>query len=217
MATSVVVVAVADEPHGAREVVIEVLAPPGQPGQPIEDGEVAGVSLDIDRVRCDVPLERWGLATTPEAVMTRAALRRTRRARIGRVDLGGREEPLEVAQPVASIASWIDPVVAQPTRIAPGPDRVRVHAEQACRLGHGKGRVGRSGGKCGRHGSWRKCELGPSSLPFSQFLPIVRWSRPPVQGSGAATARELDVRERAERRDEADRRRRPGSRTPDRP
>ena len=34
------------------------------------------------------------------------------------------------------------------------------------------------GRKGGRHGSMRKCEVDLPSLPISQFLPIVRWSRP---------------------------------------
>ena len=63
------------------------------------------------------------------------------RGRALRTDLRGREEALEISKSVPSIAPRVDPVVAQPARVAPGPDRVGMHAKQAGRLGDGKGRV----------------------------------------------------------------------------
>ena len=70
--------------------------------------------------------------------------------------LGGGEEPLEVAQPVAPVAARVDPVVAKPAGVAPGPDRVRVHAEEASGLRHGEGRVDRAG----RKGGWQAQLIG---------------------------------------------------------
>ncbi len=66
-----------------------------------------------------------------------------RRGELGRAT-GAGEESLEVAQAVASVAAGIDPVIAETTLIAPCPDRVRVDAKEAGRLGHGQGRVGGS-------------------------------------------------------------------------
>ena len=60
----------------------------------------------------------------------------------GRVE--AREEALEVAEAVATVAARVDAVVAQPTGIAPGPDGVRVHAEDLGGARHRQGRVERS-------------------------------------------------------------------------
>ena len=107
----------------------------------------------------------------------RAGRRRSRRRR--RAGLGGGQEPLEVAQPVAPVAARIDPVVAQPAGVAPGPDRVRMHAKQPGGLGDRQGRVGGSWteGWSARLDGGNVKSIAPS-LPISQFLPIGRWSRP---------------------------------------
>ena len=75
--------------------------------------------------------------------------------------LGGGEESLEIAHPIAPIAARIDPVVAQPALIAPRADRVRVDAQDPGGLGHGQGRVaGARREACGHLGPcWRKCEV----------------------------------------------------------
>ena len=65
-------------------------------------------------------------------------------------DLRPRRGTLEVAQAVAPVAARVDPVVAQPAGVAPGADRVRMHAEQRGRLRDGQRRVGRSGRKAVR-------------------------------------------------------------------
>ena len=67
--------------------------------------------------------------------------------------LGGGQEALEVTEPVASVASRVDPVVAQPAGVAPRSDRVRVHAKQPGGLGDREGRVRGSSGEGGRHDS----------------------------------------------------------------
>jgi hypothetical protein len=67
------------------------------------------------------------------------ARRRLRSPVVGR--LGRRQEPLEVAQAVAAIATGVDPEVTEPPGVAPGPDRVRVHAKQPRGLGDRKGGV----------------------------------------------------------------------------
>ena len=61
--------------------------------------------------------------------------------------LGGREEPLQIAHPVAAVAAGIDPVIAETAGIAPRPDRVGVDAEESSGLRHGEGRVDRAGGQ----------------------------------------------------------------------
>ena len=74
-----------------------------------------------------------------------------------------------------------------------------MHAKQPGGLGDRQGRVRWSGGKGGRHGSLRKCEVDAPSLPISQFLPIGRWSQP---RSRAAAGRQPHV---GEGRDDATR------------
>ncbi len=58
--------------------------------------------------------------------------------------LGGGQEALEIPEAVAPVAARVDPVEAEPSLVAPGPDRVRVNAEEACRLRDTERRVGRS-------------------------------------------------------------------------
>ena len=68
---------------------------------------------------------------------------------LGGTGLGGGQEALEVTQPVAPVATRIDPVVAQPAGVAPRSDRVRVHAKEPGGLGDREGRVGGRGGMVG--------------------------------------------------------------------
>ena len=80
--------------------------------------------------------------------------------------LGGGQEPLEVAHPIAPIAARIDPVVAESALVAPGADRVRMDAQDPGGLRHGQGRVaGARREACGHLGPcWRKCEVdGPDT------------------------------------------------------
>ena len=126
--------------------------------------------------------------------------------------LRGAEEALEVTQPVSTIAARVDPVVAQPSGVAPGANRVRVDAKQLGGLGDRKGRVRGSDGVVGRHGSLRKCEVDAPTLAISQFLPIGRWSpwlRPCTAASsfafvGAAASRGGPPASRASVRRQAD-------------
>ena len=138
-----VVEAVADELDRTGEILIEVLAAAGQTRQSIEDAEVAGMALAVERIRED-PVQRGRLAPA-RSLVAAATLAGSVDAAIGGPDLGGGEEALEVAEAVPAIPPRVDPVVAQPTGVAPRTDRVRVHAKQACRLRHGEGRVGGSG------------------------------------------------------------------------
>ena len=64
---------------------------------------------------------------------------------LGRLALGSRQEPLEVAESVAAIAPRVDPVVAQPARVAPGAHGVRMDTQDPRGLGHRQRRVGRAG------------------------------------------------------------------------
>ena len=63
-----------------------------------------------------------------------------------------REEALQVAQPVPSIAPRVDPVVVEAPGVTPCPDRVRMHAQDLGGLRHGERRVGRSRVERGERG-----------------------------------------------------------------
>ena len=131
-------------------------------------------SVGVDQAgerRRDVRSSRWRSASSGSAgagVRPRAALaagepggggrvdacagRPTRRLAGGRDAVGGAglgrgQEALEVTQPVAAVAARVDPVVAQPAGVAPGPDRVRMHAKQPGGLGDRQGRIRGSGGR----------------------------------------------------------------------
>ena len=78
---------------------------------------------------------------------------------------GSGKEPLEVAQAIAAVAPGVDPVIAQPARITPRPDRVGVDPQHAGGLGDGERCVGWTRGD-GGHGTrlGRKCELDAATL-----------------------------------------------------
>ncbi len=68
-----------------------------------------------------------------------------------------REEPLQVDEPVATIAAIVDPVVAEPAGLAPGPDRVRMHPQHVRRLRHRQRRIARAGSP---GAGWRNVGFG---------------------------------------------------------
>ena len=68
-----------------------------------------------------------------------------------RQTLGRRQESLQVAHPVATVAARVDPVVAQAPGIAPGAHRVRMDTEEAGSLRHREGGIDRTGRKRARH------------------------------------------------------------------
>ena len=51
---------------------------------------------------------------------------------------------MEVTQAIAAVTAWIDAVVAQPSGVAPGADRIRVDAQDLGRAGDRQRRVERS-------------------------------------------------------------------------
>jgi len=55
------------------------------------------------------------------------------------------EKPLEVADAIPPVAPRVDSVIAKPTGIAPGANRVRMNTQKASGLGDGEGRVGGTG------------------------------------------------------------------------
>ncbi len=61
--------------------------------------------------------------------------------------LRGRQEALQVAQPVASITALVDAVEADPPLVAPRPDRVGVDTEKPGRLRDREGRIGGTRGE----------------------------------------------------------------------
>ena len=192
----VMAVGVADRADARPQVVVEVVAVVGQAGDRVDERQVeARGAPAIERVGLGgLAVAAAASARAPPAASAAAVERPPRRPpgpggpatarQVGGLDLGGGQEPLEVAQPVAPVAARVDPVVAQPAGVAPRPDRVRVHAEQPGGLGDRQGRVGRSWtGSALRHGLYgRKCEVDAPSLPISQFLPI--GPMVPAAGSG---------------------------------
>ena len=113
--------------------------------------EVEPMPLGVERVRPSPSRarraprrgSRWPLGVAAAGGRRRVPDRP--RPAAGRVRLGRGEEPLQVAEPVAPVAPRVDPEVAEPPGVAPGPDRVRVHAEQPGGLGDRQGRVDGSG------------------------------------------------------------------------
>ena len=99
----------------------------GEGGEEVEIGAMLlGIRLAGHRLR-----DGFVLGGRREQLEGRAVEVPPRRKPTGRlVDaaLGGGEEALQVADPIAPIAPRIDPVVAEPAGIAPRPDRVRVDA-----------------------------------------------------------------------------------------
>ena len=83
-----------------------------------------------------------------------------------------REEPLQVDEPVATVAAIVDPVVAEPAGLAPRPDRVRVHAQHVRRLRHRQRRIARAGSP----GAGRpECGIWQASLVSEPFLVAPDW------------------------------------------
>ncbi len=149
----VVVVGIADQRHGALEIGVQVGGLARQPGDLVDQLEVQRVAVRAAKpVR--MPRARGRRAMVGATGRERgrgqrraSPARREDRRRCGeveRADLGRGEEPLEVAHPVAAVTALVDPVVAEAAGITPGPDRVRVHAKEACGLGDGQGRVDRA-------------------------------------------------------------------------
>ena len=144
----VVVVCVADEGGGPGEILVEVGGVTGESRDRIEEGQVHGVPLGGERVgRWPRPVRRPAIRDGSESMSAAPAAETGDGRRAGRIRGPGlrcREELLQVAQAVATVAARVDPVVTQSTGVAPGPDRVRMHPQQAGSLGDGQGRIDRS-------------------------------------------------------------------------
>ena len=104
---------------------------------------------------------RGGVGERPVRGVGQAPREVARLGRVGdrgrRVRRGGGQEALEVDQAIASVTTIIDPVVAQPARLAPRPDRVRMHAQHMRRLRHRERRVA---GPRGPGAGWRNVGFG---------------------------------------------------------
>ena len=136
-----VTVGVAQGVDGGSERLVGVLVDVDQPGQGRGDPEVEAMPLGIERVRdrlfelataggCE-PGGRSRVDAAPAAPRSACGGGRALR----RAGLGCGQEALEVTESVAAVASRVDPVVAQPAGVAPGTDRVRVHAKEPGGLG----------------------------------------------------------------------------------
>ena len=152
-----VAVRVTDGPDHRVEGLVRVVGRVDRAGDRRQDRQVELVPLGVERVRrrrqrlappaAGEPGGGRGIDRPP------AAPRAGRRGgdAVDRAGLGRREEALEIAQPVASVAARVDPVVAQPARVTPGPDRVRMDAKQPSGLGDRQRGIGWSGRQGGRH------------------------------------------------------------------
>ena len=136
-------------------------------GDGIDEGEVAPMTLGVlgGQRRIEVDPGRGGPSEPfrPDRRDRRGPTRRREKPSAipgaNGACLGGREEPLQVAEPIASIAARIDPVVAQTARVAPRTDRVRMHAEHSRGLRDGECRVNGSRRQLGGHAQWKNCEV----------------------------------------------------------
>ncbi len=183
-----VVAEVADRRRGGRQVLVEVAALRGQPGQRIDEGQLRRLVVGVVERRRRGGSRRRDIGRQDEARAAPPAGSVADRdaAHLRGIDLGRGEEALEVALAVASVTARIDPVVAQATGVAPRPHGVGVHAEEAGGLGDRQRRVGGTGGKGVAHPGpvARNVKSTTPSLAISQFLPIVRRSRSVSPGRG---------------------------------
>ena len=134
-------VGVAQGVDGGTERLVGVLVDVDQPGQGGGDPEVEPMTLGVERVGdrlFDVVATGWrepGGRGRVDAAPAAPRSARDGRCALGGAGLGGGEEALEVTESVAAVAPRVDPVVAQPAGVAPGPDRVRMHAKEPGGLG----------------------------------------------------------------------------------
>ena len=135
-------VGVAEGVDGGTERLVGVLVDVDQPGQGGGDTEVEPMTLGVERVgdRLFDVVATW--RSVNRAAAAGSMLRRPPHGRLavgvcalGGAGLGSGQEALEVTESVAAVASRVDPVVAQPAGVAPGTDRVRMHAKQPGGLG----------------------------------------------------------------------------------
>ncbi len=155
----VMAIGVPDGGDRCEECLVGILAGVDQPADAGRDGQVEPVALGVERIApCEVqPVaaasrEAWGRGRVHGPPAAPRAGRGLRRA-VHRPGLGGGQEPLQVTDPVAPIATRIDPVVPKPPGVAPCPDRVRVDAQQPGGLGDRQGGVRGPWRDRDRHGS----------------------------------------------------------------
>ena len=148
---------------------------------------------DLREVREEVNARRR-VAERPFGQVRAAAHRAAGHARLGDRGRGvrrrRREEPLQVDEPVATVATVVDPVVAEPAGLAPGPDRVRMHPQHVRRLRHRQRRIARAGSPgAGRRnvgfGKHRWCGAVPcgAGLVPSTFHHFTRVANSPIYPS----------------------------------
>ena len=157
----VMVVGIADGGRGLGEVLLELHGLRGESRDAVEELQVGRLALALEGIGMQPRgaghrptlgaerIRRQDERATPSAARWQAG---GERGRVVDAALSRREEPLQIPEPVASVAPRIDAVVAQSAGVAPRTDRVRVHPQQARGLGDGQRGVGRSGWQCGRQG-----------------------------------------------------------------
>ncbi len=135
----VVAVRVADGGHRCPQCVVGILAGVDEPAERGGEGQVQLVALGVERVAargCQPVASSPGEARCGGRVHGAPAAPRAGgggRYTLDGAGLGGGQEPLQVTDPVAAIATRVDPVVAQAPGVTPRPDGVRVDAQQPWR------------------------------------------------------------------------------------
>ena len=146
-------VRIAEGVDRGTERLVGILVDIDQPGQRRGDTKVEPMALGVEGVGHRLFDDVTGRRAEPggrggvDAATASPRPARDRRGAVGQPGLGGGQEALQVTETVAPVASRVDPVVAQPARVAPRSDRVRMHAEQPGGLGDRQGRVRGSGGE----------------------------------------------------------------------
>ena len=146
-------VGVAEGVDRGAECVVGTLVGVDQPGQRRGDPEVEPVALGVERIgngRFDVATSCRGESGGRSGIDGAPSTPGAAGDGLGALDgagLGCRHEALKITESIAPVASRVDPVVAQPARVAPRADRVRMHTKELGGLGDRQGRVRGSSGE----------------------------------------------------------------------
>ena len=141
--------ALADREARLAKGFVEGLRVAGDPGEGRDRRQVCPASKPLAMTRDAMAVARP--VGRRRAAATGAAGRQAdaRQAVVVRLRCG--KEPLEIAEAIATVAAWVDAVVAKAAGITPRPNRVRVNPEHAGGFRDGEGGVDRTRRRCARH------------------------------------------------------------------
>jgi hypothetical protein len=151
----VVVVRVVDRLDGRGEDLVHATThvragPAGDDGELADQLEVALAAVTLEGVFAGrdsgegMGTGATGARMTAHVAAPSAVAVSARRRGVGGTARGSGEEPLQVTQSVAAVATRVDAVIAETAGVAPGTNRVRMNAEKPCGLRDGEGCVGGS-------------------------------------------------------------------------